>query len=274
MYPGLDPSVACDGWLSIEESERKGLLMAREIIALSRQFLTTSEYAADLARSDARPEDAPRVQATSFAHPPVVRRNTGLVDNDLICSFGVVNGIKRPELVIDAFARLAARHPRARLAFVGPVATNERDLLITAAAARGVGDRVVITGRVGESDYRRWLAKAAVAVQLRTFSNGEQSAAVADCLAHGVPTVVTDTGAVRNLPEDCVAKVAEDASVKGLVQVIVSLLDDRKGRAVMARRARAYAARHTFERASSELLRAVGAVTGNRIRRSSQAATR
>jgi hypothetical protein len=97
----------------------------------------------------------------------------------------------------------------------------------------------------------------AVSVQLRTLSNGEQSAAVADCLAHGVPTVVTDMGAARDLPDNCVAKVAPDRSGDGLAAMIGSLLDDETGRKVMTQSALAYASQHTFERASRELSAAI-----------------
>ncbi len=261
MYPGLASSVASDGWLPPQESEREGLLMAREVIGLSERFLTTSEYATFLARSDARPEDAPRVGVLRFAYPPAEPRDQAGIDPELICSFGVVNDIKRPRVVIEAFARLARHRPRARLVFVGPAALAEQQDLAAVAARAGVGDRVVLTGRVDDDDYRQWLGRVAVAVQLRTMSNGEQSAAVADCLAHGVPVVVTGMGAARDIPDSCVVKIDPDCTADGLATVILSLLDDQNRRTATSLSALAYAGRSTFERAARELLDATGMPT-------------
>ena len=55
------------------ESERYGLLMAREVIALADRFLVTSQSAARLARIEAGPDLASRVGSCGIRHraPPI-----------------------------------------------------------------------------------------------------------------------------------------------------------------------------------------------------------
>ncbi len=60
---------------------------------------------------------------------------------------------------------------------------------------------MTFTGAVDDDEYEGWLARTSVAVQLRARTNGETSGAVADCLSHGVVTVVTDAGPARQLPD-------------------------------------------------------------------------
>ena len=73
--------------------------------------------------------------------------------------------------------------------------------------ARDVAPRVniEILGHVSATRYEELLREADVAVQLRTLSNGEASAAVADCLAAGLPTIASDLGWASELPGSAVA---------------------------------------------------------------------
>jgi glycosyltransferase involved in cell wall biosynthesis len=254
MYPGLAASVATEGWLPAAESDRLGLLMAREVIGLAQPFLTTSEYAAALARSDARPQDAERVGVLPYAYPAVVDRDELAVQDGLICAFGVVNESKRPTLVVEAVARLAATRPCVRLAFVGPASDAERHRIETLAETLDVRDRVEVTGLVDEAAYEGWLGRAALAVQLRAFSNGETSGAVADCLTHGVATIVSDLGPARAFPEGCVERLPLGADPRQLVDVIVTLLDDPARRQALGREARHFVAGYDFGRAAEDLL--------------------
>ena len=66
----------------------------------------------------------------------------------------------------------------------------------------GVADRVIQTGRVDEATYRRWLEAADIAIQLRTSSRGETSAAIADCMAVGLPVIANAHGSAAELPPD------------------------------------------------------------------------
>lgn len=253
LYPALGDEIGSQGWLPPDEAQRLGVLMAREVIHRSCAFLATSEYAAALARTDAWPGDAGNVAAVPFAYPPPTR-GPRPVKAGLVASFGVVNEIKRTTALVEALSLLALESTDVHLALVGPAATEEIEALLALAAALGVSDRVVFTGHVTDEDYRAWLGRAQVAVQLRASSNGENSAAVADCLAAGVPTIVSAVGAALELPGDVAVQVGAAASPAEIAAAIAGLLADGQAQNRLTETARAHAAANGFDRAAAALL--------------------
>lgn len=254
MYDGALPDGLGErGELATDETERWGLLMARDVIAASARFLTTSSFAAELARLDARAEDRPKIAVTPFAIGPGAEPTPDR--RPLVVSFGVLNRLKQGPLLVEAFA--AAAPNEARLAFVGPAGDDDAEAVRTAAAAAGIADRVEVTGAVDEATYRRWLGRAWVAVQLRATTNGESSAAIGDCLASSLPTVVTAVGPNRALPADAVVPVPPDVTVAALAAELRSLLDDAGRRQALAAAARRHAGTATFTAAADALLAAL-----------------
>ncbi|MBF0373109.1 MAG: glycosyltransferase [Alphaproteobacteria bacterium] len=176
------------------------------------------------------------------------RRQLGLDDDAFVtCAFGMLGANKRNRRLLDGWAMSPlASDPRCRLIFVGE---NSRDALgaemTRAIADLGLGQRVRITGWTDPATYRRWLAAADLAVQLRTDTRGETSAAALDCLNHGVPTIVNANGALAELPADAVAMLRDDFSDAELAATLEALRHDRPRRAALGRAGRALvAARH------------------------------
>jgi glycosyltransferase involved in cell wall biosynthesis len=268
MYGGRVPERLGDsGWLEAAESERWGTLMAREVVALSERFLATSAFAATLARLDAASPDRDKVGVLPLAlgqnaaPPPDDPARPG---SPVVATFGLVNAVKQTALVLQAFASVAAAWGDATLAVVGPCSEADRSALQAKAQALGLSARVLLTGRVDDEEYRRWLARATVAVQLRASTNGETSAAVGACLASAVPTVVTGVGPARDLPDEAVVKVAPGIQAADLASCITGLLANDDRRRALGRAAAAYAAERSFARTAEalyELLRS-GAVVG------------
>jgi glycosyltransferase involved in cell wall biosynthesis len=247
MYPGCEGIVE-DGWVPPQVAADHGVFMARELIARARVFATTSRYAAALARLDAAPTTAGKVAVLPFAYPAVVPRRPGDEDPRLICSFGLVNASKQPLLLIDAVALLRTE---ARLVFVGPVAEELRRQIQDYASTNGVA--VDVTGYTSPEAYDRWLRQAAVAVQLRQVTNGETSAAVGDCLTHGVPTIVSDLGAARELPCS-VTKLAVDTLAAELAAILNGLLEDPRRRHELGAQSQRWVAERGFDAAADDLL--------------------
>jgi len=256
LYEGADDGWITDGWLQPAEAEAHGVYLARELIGLAHPFIVTSEFAADLARRDARPEDRGRVTVCPYAYPPPVPRRLGTEESGLIATFGLVNAVKQPELLLAAVARLHRADPTVRLAFVGPIDPALLEGYHALAVQLDVADVVTFTGEVDDAQYERWLARASVAVQLRSATNGETSGAVADCLAHGVVTVVTDAGPAHALP-DFVAKVPVTATTDLLADVVAELLADPDRRSAQAADGLAYVAARGFEQGAQDLLSAL-----------------
>ena len=125
--------------------------------------------------------------------------------------------------------------------FVGevPNSTYGRTVRATASDARARG-RIRFTGRVDTATYRRWLAAADMAVQLRTHSRGETSAAVLDCMAHGIPTLVNAHGSMAELPPEACASIADTFTVPVLRRALVQLRRSETKRARMGALAAAH----------------------------------
>ena len=243
------------------EAKRHEPLMAREIIGLADRFLVTSQAAAHLARFEAGPVLAPRVGVVGFATEAL--RAQGRSPSEVaglepgarvLATFGIVDPIKQPHKVLHCFAALAASHPDLVVALVGPISTElaqrPRD---TRRGARA--RRAALHHRPSRAEvYLDWLRRAELAVQLRATFSGEASAAVGDCLACGVPMIVTDIGWMGELPGDVAYKVPVDVTAEDLAETCTRLLDDPAERGVLANGARSYAGAHSFEVAARSLL--------------------
>src|SRR5262249_38514682 len=113
------------------------------------------------------------------------RRRLGFGGDDfLICSFGMLGETKLNHKLLDAWLHsdLADRN-ECHLAFVGEgharqYCENLRQTMQASPARR----RIRITGFAAPETYKDYLLAADMAVQLRTLSRGETSAAVLDCM--------------------------------------------------------------------------------------------
>ncbi len=273
---------------------RYGLLMAREAISLAEVFLVTSHAAAALARLDAGPNLADRIDVIPFAieapgdrfsafeEDSVAPQDCPVTDQwwgrtpearghrTVVGHFGIVDPVKAPELLVDAFgALIEPSNPGSSadpmLAFVGPISGDLARALAERASARGIADRLALTGPLPPEKYRAWLAAASVAVQLRRSFNGEASAAVGECLASGVPTVATRLGWLRELPATAVELVPVAINDAELAAVIADLLADPDRRARLAAASRAFADQHTFAATARALLSALGLDDAERV---------
>ena len=264
LYADLPPDLGAGGSLTAEEADHHGILMARDAIAASTHFLATSDYAATLARLDAHPHHRHKVHALPLAIGVHAPSSDGPAPDGspVVASFGLVNERKQTATLLDAFAAVAARHPDARLAIVGPAGDAEIAALRAHADRLGLTGRVELTGRVDPDEYGRWLRRATVAVQLRDHTNGETSGAVGACLASGVPTIVTAIGPARELPPGSVVPLPPFARPDQVAAAIDELLRDPVRRTGLARAAREYAATRTFERIARRLYDFVVASAG------------
>jgi len=258
MYRDRLPSdLGEQGGLTLEEAERFGIYMAREAIAASERFLVHSKHAAELASRDAEERHRDRIQVVPFACPaPEDFKQPELrVEQPVVGTFGIVAPVKQVSKVVDAFALVAKNVPDALLAIVGrPVDAGEATRYLRQAEALGIRDRVRVTGDVEPERYREWVASARVAVQLRAVAHGESAASITDCLAAGVPTIVTEVGSSAELPDSCVVKVERDVTVKALAAEIQRLLRDDGRRRSLRAAALEYVREHSFGTIGAKLL--------------------
>jgi glycosyltransferase involved in cell wall biosynthesis len=239
-----------------------------DIVPHADQLLVSSAAARRLAETDVGPEFVGRLGVLPFAMAldedeleavAAARRGRPESDRPLVGSFGIVDPTKLPHLLVSAVAALRG-NTDIQIAFVGPVSDALADRLRTQASELGLGERIHITGRVERSVYLEYLGRATVGVQLRAGFGGEASAAVGDCLAAGLPTIVSNLGWMADLPVGTAVKldyVSASSASEELAGELADLLDHPDRRARLSERAAAYAADHTFTRAAAALMAAL-----------------
>jgi glycosyltransferase involved in cell wall biosynthesis len=257
--PRLPPEVVSGGPPSWQDQLALGLYLTREVQSLASRVLVHSRFARDVLRLEAGGNGSP-VSIVPFGMPdPSAAPRSGAGSGPpLIVSLGYVSEVKGVGTLIDAFAAAASRLAGARLVIAGPMEGGETRRWRTYAAEHAPGLDVQLPGEVSSDEYVALLCEADVAVQLRLISNGEASAAVADCVAAGVPTIVTDLGWAGELPATVVEKVPVDITTGQLADRLVALSRDGARRAAMSQAALDHARSRGFAEVAQAYLVALG----------------
>ncbi len=169
------------------------------------------------------------------------RKQLGLREDDfVVCSFGFLDPSKLNHQVLDAwFASPLAEDKRCKLVFVGDNhggAYGEQ--LLDTIRRSGHASAVTITGYASRDTFHQYLQAADMAVQLRTASRGETSAAVLDCMNYGLPLVVNANGSMAELDTEAVWLLADECSPQALTDALTALRNDPQLRATLGNRAR------------------------------------
>lgn len=194
------------------------------------------------------------------------RRALGLpTDLRLVTAPGLCTAAKRLDLAVRAVARLRERDPRVRLVVAGDLdpAAGIRE----AAAEAGLGDGLLVTGRLSLEDFTRHLAAADVVLALRFPSHGEMSAALVRALGLGRPALVSaGTPAGLEFPEGVVVPVTPGPTeAEELFALLELLLGDAALREKIGGFARDYVAeRHGLTQTASVLAEFLGEVAARR----------
>ena len=253
MYPGRYPApMGGAGYLPLPEELLYGVLMVADVARVATRMFVHSEHAADLVELDCgrRPEVLFSIPSPVLDDLVAGREAREADARPTVTSFGFVSPAKRSEVLLAAMADV----PDAELALVGHSGEEFLDALRANSRELGIGDRVTVTGKVTDEEYRQWLERTTVAVQLRLSTNGESSASVAETLAAGIPTVVTDIGTFAEYPDDVVVKAPVDLDTHGLAELLAGLLADEDRLAELSTAGRAYAVGNTYDAAARRLV--------------------
>ncbi len=179
------------------------------------------------------------------------RRCLGLADEHfVVCCFGMMGPTKLNRRLLNAWLGSSlVRNPQCRLVFVGEHEAGEYGASLRRIINGPMTRRsITMTGFVSPDLYQRYLAAADVAVQLRAMSRGESSAAILDCMGHGLPTIINALGAANELPADSVVRLPAGFSDDSLVAALTRLWREPEFRRVLGERARAYTRTHHHPR--------------------------
>ncbi|EKT4504265.1 MULTISPECIES: glycosyltransferase [Pseudomonas] len=169
------------------------------------------------------------------------RRQLGLGEDDfVVCSFGFLDPSKLNHQMLDAwFASPLAQDKRCKLVFVGDNHGGAYgQQLLEAIRRSGHADAVTITGYASRDTFQQYLQAADMAVQLRTSSRGETSAAALDCMNYGLPLVVNANGSMAELDAEAVWLLPDECSTQALVEALTALRNDPQLRTTLGNRAR------------------------------------
>lgn len=232
LYGGRIPRLALHRLPDVAVEEQYGVFMTQEVQAHTELLMTHSHHALDLLeleRGKSIPQPREEVVPHGVSEPPVDGREK-VSEGPLIVSYGHLAMIKGPDTILRAFAQLADERASARMLFVGHTTEYDGRYVTELARELGIADKFELRGHVDSEEYWRILLAADVAVQLRTWSNGEASGAVIDCIAARVPTIVSDIGWFGELPEGAALKVPREASAAAVAERIAAVLDDAASR--------------------------------------------
>ena len=226
-----------------------GVTLLEETLARARSVIVSSERAVSEVRR-IRP-DGPPALVLPLAHPRV-ERTVGLPPGRDIIALGWLDTNKAPVTAVSTVATLVEQHglDDVRLVFVGEAVGDVVDEIAAAARRLGVADRIELVGRLDASAYSARIAASRVGLQLRLIDRGEMSAAVADLLAHGVPTVTNLSTAGDPSPGLQVVRL----DPAGLADALAPLLVDDTAWAEASIDAIARAAAWTFDDVAAALL--------------------
>lgn len=158
----------------------------------------------------------------------------------VICSFGYLDSTKLNHRLLDAWLGSAlVSDNRCKLIFVGENHGGDYGAKLLQTIRDGkLGERVRITGFAAQDVFRRYLEAADMAVQLRTCSRGETSAAVLDCMNYGLPLIVNANGSMAELDRDAVLMLPDEFENEALTEAIEALWGNANDRYSMGQRAR------------------------------------
>jgi glycosyltransferase involved in cell wall biosynthesis len=176
--------------------------------------------------------EIPLLRTPKFADArkkPNIRKQLGYTPEDfIVCSFGLLGPSKLNHRLLESWLACdMAKDENCHLVFVGenaPGPYGEDFLKIIEDSPASA--RVHITGWADAETFNAYLQIADAAVQLRSLSRGETSAAVLDCLNNGIATIVNANGSMSDIPDDSLIKLADEFTVSELTGSLNLLRSD------------------------------------------------
>ncbi|MCC6988296.1 MAG: glycosyltransferase family 4 protein [Acidobacteria bacterium] len=209
-------------WFGWREGTRRRLLTAWSA-RRARLVLAPSAFsAAEVVRHTAL--DASRIRLVYPGVRPVAA-TAAAPRAPVVLFVGSLFQRRRLDVVIDAFARVAAARPDARLEIVGANRTTPHVDFAAAIAAHGLGHRARLRDWVDDVTLAGLYRDAAVFVFLSRYEGFGLTPL--EAMAHGLVPVVLDTAVAREVYGDAAWRVGDQPELTaGVATAIGTLLDD------------------------------------------------
>ncbi|MFT0173290.1 glycosyltransferase [Paraburkholderia mimosarum] len=247
LYDGHGYLAVRDRFRDPDEA-RRHYPVSLSVLRAAQGVIFHSDYSRSLARKWYGPRAAASSEVIPLLREPAkqtdrqaARAELGLAnDAFVICSFGFLDTTKQNDRLLRCWLSSALASDRnSMLVFVGENHGGQYGAeLVNTIQCSGAKDRIRITGFASSATFQRYLAAADLAVQLRTHSRGETSAAVLDCMNYGLPLIVNANGALAELDRDAVWLLDDDFEDAQLTQALETLWSDARRRRELGSRAR------------------------------------
>lgn len=186
-------------------------------------------------------ENIPLLRRPASFDKAHARQELGIDPEDfVVCSFGFLDSTKLNHRLLEAWLASALASDRCcKLFFVGENHDGDYGARLLSTIRTGIGsDRMRITGFASSEVFKKYLAAADMAVQLRTSSRGETSAAVLDSMNYALPLIVNANGSMAELDPEAVWMLPDEFDDGALVDALETLWRDPERRMVMGQHAR------------------------------------
>ena len=163
-------------------------------------------------------------------------------DAFIVATFGLLSANKMNSELLEAWRASSLYHNKScYLLFVG----EDIDVLYTKELRERIdSNRIIITGWSDAQTFKNYLTLTDIAVQLRQNSRGETSAAVLDCMNHGIATIVNANGSNQELSNDTVFMLEDEFKITELTLALESLYHNQQKRETLSKNAKAYITKH------------------------------
>jgi len=177
-----------------------------------------------------------------------------LQEKRLIVFLGRITRKKGLDLLVDAFATLAAASSDLQLVIAGPDDSGFRNTIERQIRDRGIAARTTWLGMV--SGREKWDLLAAANVWVLPSYTENFGLAVVEALAAGAPVVISDQVAIHDLLSQANAAVVVECNADQLATAMGHVLDDADLRNSLIRNGpRTVAASFSWDAAASKLLK-------------------
>ena len=156
-----------------------------------------------------------------------------------IATIGCANRNKRFESIIRSIGSSPLLKSRVEYRIVG--AGEPEFIQSMQSIAQELGVSFSYTGWIDDSTLRKEILQADIVTCLRFPTLEATSASCIEALLYGKPSLVTDVGFYRELPNDCVVKIAPDNEHSELTEALTKLATDAAFRRSLGERGKAYA---------------------------------
>jgi glycosyltransferase involved in cell wall biosynthesis len=247
-WPWAEYRVLRDAAAVLFTSEEERLL-ARQSFWLYRAREVVVSYGTQLP-----PQDAASLREDFLAAHPE------LCDKRVLLFLGRLHVKKGCDLLVEAFARVAAEEPRLHLLMAGLDQTGWASQLKARAQALGMANRITWPGML--QDNAKWGAFYSSEAFMLPSHQENFGITVAEALGCGLPVLISDKVNIwREVHAARAGLVAEDSQAGTLKNLRAWVVLPPEDRAAMGQRARAlFADRFSVDRMTTSLIEVVGAV--------------